>query len=54
MNFGKAGENFMGEFFKEDSFKIMNAFYHLGGNFIDTADVYQNDESEEWVGEWMQ
>ncbi len=22
-------------------------------NFIDTANVYQNEESEIWIGEWM-
>lgn len=25
-----------------------------GGNFIDTANNYQNEESETWIGEWMQ
>ncbi len=24
-----------------------------GGNFIDTANIYQNEESEVWIGEWM-
>lgn len=24
-----------------------------GGNFIDTASNYQNEESETWIGEWM-
>lgn len=23
------------------------------GNFIDTANNYQSEESEEWIGEWM-
>lgn len=50
INFGKAWESSIGECSKEDSFKIMDAFYRLGGNFIDTANVYQNDESKEWVG----
>lgn len=25
-----------------------------GGNFIDTANTYQNEESELWLGEWME
>lgn len=24
-----------------------------GGNFIDTASNYQNEQSETWVGQWM-
>lgn len=24
-----------------------------GGNFIDTANNYQNEESEKYIGEWM-
>ncbi|EDP53712.1 aryl-alcohol dehydrogenase (AAD), putative [Aspergillus fumigatus A1163] len=24
-----------------------------GGNFIDTANAYQNEQSEAWIGEWM-
>ena len=38
---------------KEESFKIMDRFWELGGNFIDTADVYSEGQSEEVVGEWM-
>lgn len=28
-------------------------FVHQGGNFIDTANNYQSEESEKWIGEWM-
>ena len=38
---------------KEASFKLLDAFYEAGGNFIDTANNYQNEESEEWIGDWM-
>lgn len=31
----------MGECTKETSFAIMDEFYKLGGNFIDTANAYQ-------------
>lgn len=29
----------MGEMNKEDSFKLLDAFYEKGGNFIDTANI---------------
>lgn len=44
----------MGKCDKEQSFKVLDAFYDLGGNFIDTANAYQGEESEEWLGEWME
>ncbi|GKZ37937.1 hypothetical protein AbraIFM66950_009800 [Aspergillus brasiliensis] len=43
----------MGECSKEESFAIMDTFYDHGGNFIDTANVYQDGQSEQWIGEWM-
>lgn len=59
----------MGECGKEQSFAILDAFYNLGGNFLDTlvachvcvwfwlivyrANNYQNEQSEIWLGEWM-
>ena len=33
--------------------EILDRFYDQGGNFIDTANVYQMGQSEEWIGEWM-
>jgi aryl-alcohol dehydrogenase-like predicted oxidoreductase len=42
------------------SFRVLDAFYDAGGNFIDTADVYSNwvtgnrgGESETIIGRWM-
>ncbi len=43
----------MGSMDKPQSFKLLDAFYDAGGNFIDTANNYQNEESEAWIGEWM-
>eukprot|EP01100_Stratorugosa_tubuloviscum_P015867 TRINITY_DN959_c0_g1_i2.p1 TRINITY_DN959_c0_g1~~TRINITY_DN959_c0_g1_i2.p1 ORF type:complete len:370 (-),score=179.03 TRINITY_DN959_c0_g1_i2:115-1224(-) len=37
----------------EVSFQIMNKFVEAGGNFIDTANVYGNGNSEETVGKWL-
>lgn len=39
---------------KEDSFKLLDAYYDAGGNFIDTANSYQDESSEEFFGEWME
>ncbi|KAK9367900.1 NADP-dependent oxidoreductase domain-containing protein [Lipomyces kononenkoae] len=53
MNFGNAWEGFMGKCDKKDSFAMLDYFYDNGGNFIDTANNYQGEESETWIGEWM-
>ncbi|PKX91248.1 norsolorinic acid reductase [Aspergillus novofumigatus IBT 16806] len=53
MNFGTAWEESMGKCSKQDAFAIMDAFYENGGNFIDTANNYQSEQSEEWIGDWM-
>ncbi|KAJ5339059.1 hypothetical protein N7452_005787 [Penicillium brevicompactum] len=29
------------------------SFYDNGGNFLDTANAYQDGQSEVWVGEWI-
>ena len=39
---------------KENSFKLLDAFYNAGGNFIDTANNYQDETSEQFIGEWME
>ena len=44
----------MGAMNKESSFKLLDAFYDAGGNFIDTANSYQDESSEEFLGEWME
>ncbi|KAL4903585.1 hypothetical protein BDW74DRAFT_185973 [Aspergillus multicolor] len=54
MNFGTNWESFMGKCEKQEAFVIMDAFYEHGGNFIDTANCYQDNQSEEWIGEWME
>ncbi|EMD36893.1 hypothetical protein CERSUDRAFT_137207 [Gelatoporia subvermispora B] len=48
---GPLGMGFMD---KESSFKMLDAFYEAGGNFIDTANNYQDESSEEFIGEWME
>ena len=44
----------LGAMNKEMSFKLLDAFYEAGGNFIDTANNYQNETSEKFLGEWME
>ncbi|TFK24415.1 aryl-alcohol dehydrogenase [Coprinopsis marcescibilis] len=39
---------------KESSFKLLDAYYDKGGNFIDTANNYQDGSSEEFIGEWSE
>lgn len=46
-------KEFMGECSKETAFEMLDFFHSSGGNFIDTANNYQNEESEMWIGEWM-
>ncbi len=36
-----------------DSIVMLNAFAEAGGNFVDTADVYNRGVSEEIVGRWL-
>ncbi|KAF9557285.1 aryl-alcohol dehydrogenase [Agrocybe pediades] len=47
---------FMGfsEVNKEASFELLDAFFNAGGNFIDTANSYQDGASEEFIGAWME
>ncbi|KAF9548186.1 Aldo/keto reductase, partial [Agrocybe pediades] len=39
---------------KESSFKLLDAYYDAGGNFIDTANHYQDETSEMFIGEWAE
>ncbi|KAK0209894.1 NADP-dependent oxidoreductase domain-containing protein [Armillaria fumosa] len=39
---------------KESSFKLLDAYFDMGGNFIDTANSYQDETSEEFIGEWVE
>jgi len=54
MSIGDAWSSFMGTMDKEKSFKLLDAFYDAGGNFVDTANNYQDGQSEQYIGEWMQ
>ncbi|KAI9741133.1 MAG: putative aryl-alcohol dehydrogenase aad14 [Cirrosporium novae-zelandiae] len=53
MSIGDAWSGFIGNMDKASSFKLLDAFVEAGGNFIDTANHYQSEQSETWLGEWM-
>ena len=53
MTFGDKQSDRYGECKKEEAFRILDHFYSEGGNFVDTANIYQFGQAEEWVGEWM-
>ncbi|KAI1102217.1 norsolorinic acid reductase [Jackrogersella minutella] len=53
MNFGEAWKEYMGDCDQKTTEEILDFFYEQGGNFIDTANNYQDGESETWIGEWM-
>jgi 1-deoxyxylulose-5-phosphate synthase len=38
---------------EEMSFKLLDRFVELGGNFLDTADAYSRGGSEEVIGRWL-
>ncbi|OQO02230.1 putative aryl-alcohol dehydrogenase AAD14 [Cryoendolithus antarcticus] len=53
MSIGEAWTGILGSMDKKTAFELLDAFTAAGGNFVDTANNYQNDESEAWIGEWM-
>ncbi|EPE06912.1 norsolorinic acid reductase [Ophiostoma piceae UAMH 11346] len=54
MNFGDSWKDYMGACNKETVEEMLDFFYEQGGNFIDTANNYQSEESETWIGDWME
>ncbi|RYO80970.1 hypothetical protein DL762_007376 [Monosporascus cannonballus] len=53
MNFGDAWKAYMGSCDQKITEDILDYFYGQGGNFIDTSNNYQREQSETWIGEWM-
>jgi aryl-alcohol dehydrogenase-like predicted oxidoreductase len=53
MNFGDSWKEYMGACDQPTTEKILDYFYEQGGNFIDTSNNYQFEESEKWIGEWL-
>jgi aryl-alcohol dehydrogenase-like predicted oxidoreductase len=53
MTFGEDWGSMLPGASKEEAKKIFDLFVSKGGNFIDTANVYQNGTSEKFVGEFI-
>lgn len=53
MGFGSADRAMMGDTDKATAFQVMDSFREHGGNFMDTSNNYQAQESERWIGEWL-
>ncbi|KAE8310756.1 NADP-dependent oxidoreductase domain-containing protein [Aspergillus transmontanensis] len=53
MTFGTASKERYGECSKDAAFEILDYFVSQGGNFIDTANAYREEQSEIWLGEWL-
>ena len=52
ISFGNSWSEMFGK--SEDTSKLLDAFYEIGGNFIDTSNTYNGEESEKLIGEWME
>ncbi|KAI4261694.1 MAG: hypothetical protein L6R42_003115 [Xanthoria sp. 1 TBL-2021] len=53
MNFGDAWAPIMGAMDKKTVFEVLDFYKDQGGNFIDAANIYQNEQSGMWIGEWL-
>ncbi|XP_070537823.1 1-deoxyxylulose-5-phosphate synthase YajO-like [Ptychodera flava] len=53
MTFGESKTGVPGQCDEDLSHQIMDRYTDLGGNFIDTANMYQAGTSEKYVGSWM-
>ncbi|KAF9021986.1 Aldo/keto reductase [Hymenopellis radicata] len=55
MSIGDKWEKYgYGSMDKESSFKLLDAYFGNGGNFIDSANNYQDETSEKFIGEWAE
>ncbi|RYP34407.1 hypothetical protein DL767_004276 [Monosporascus sp. MG133] len=52
ISLGNAWSELFGK--SEDPIALLDTFFSLGGNFIDTANTYNAEESEKLIGEWME
>ncbi|KIK68628.1 hypothetical protein GYMLUDRAFT_153464 [Collybiopsis luxurians FD-317 M1] len=54
MSIGDKWNDFMGSMDKGSSFKLLDAYFDMGGNFIGKSFKVSNESSEEFIGEWME
>ena len=38
----------------DDPYEVLDTFFDMGGNFIDTSNIYQEEASEKVIGEWIE
>ncbi|KAF2715938.1 aryl-alcohol dehydrogenase AAD14 [Polychaeton citri CBS 116435] len=53
LTFGEAWSGVLGAMTQATAFELLDAYVAGGGNFIDTASNYQDEQSERWIGEWL-
>ncbi|XP_046334064.2 uncharacterized oxidoreductase YrpG-like [Haliotis rufescens] len=53
MMFGERQNPYPGQCDAANSHALLDRFFELGGNFIDTADLYSLGQSEAIIGQWM-
>jgi aryl-alcohol dehydrogenase-like predicted oxidoreductase len=53
MSFGTAWASLMGSVDEAQTTKLLDTYADAGGNFIDTANNYQDEQSERFIGNWM-
>ncbi|WP_134671228.1 aldo/keto reductase [Halorussus marinus] len=51
--FGRENDEGDVEIGKERAHELLDAYAAAGGNFIDTADMYGDGRSEEYIGDWL-
>ncbi|WP_255148766.1 aldo/keto reductase [Halorarius halobius] len=51
--FGRETDDGVVEVDKRRAQDLLTAYADAGGNFIDTADVYGDGLSEQWIGDWL-
>jgi aryl-alcohol dehydrogenase-like predicted oxidoreductase len=51
--FGRETDDGTVEVDRARAHELLSAYADAGGNFIDTADVYGDGLSEEWIGDWL-
>lgn len=52
ISIGNAWSKLFGK--SEDVFSLLDAHFELGGNFTNTSNTYNSEESEQFIGEWME
>lgn len=54
MSFGTAWDPHFGGVDRDAAFQVLDAYFAAGGNFLDCANSYTDEQSETIVGEWLQ